>query len=257
MSLMYQVKPFPAWVFPYSTQHVWSRMCSWGFELHSGFKVCLVVLLNSLGKWVQTQAPLLITRVTLWTLFRPFLTSVYSSVKWGQWYFHLWGLFWGLNQKWYTRHVAPSSYSIKAYHYGHESEWPPWVGDRQGGLACCDSWGRKESDTEQLSDWTELIQYVSSGHSEESKHHEDRDFTSFTDTPACRTNSTRHIRAVQKLAKCSKQFEKMYSSLVAKTEWYIKSILYSTNSTALGKRDFARFCEEEKDEWVKVYSRKV
>ena len=21
------------------------------------------------------------------------------------------------------------------------------VGDRQGGLACCDSWGRKESDT--------------------------------------------------------------------------------------------------------------
>ena len=25
------------------------------------------------------------------------------------------------------------------------------VGDRQGGLACCDSWGRKESDiTEQL-----------------------------------------------------------------------------------------------------------
>ena len=23
----------------------------------------------------------------------------------------------------------------------------PGVGDRQGGLACCDSWGRKESDT--------------------------------------------------------------------------------------------------------------
>ena len=27
----------------------------------------------------------------------------------------------------------------------------PGVGDRQGGLACCDSWGRKESDrTERL-----------------------------------------------------------------------------------------------------------
>jgi len=24
---------------------------------------------------------------------------------------------------------------------------PPGVGDGQGGLACCDSWGRKESDT--------------------------------------------------------------------------------------------------------------
>ena len=29
--------------------------------------------------------------------------------------------------------------------------WTPGVGDGQGGLACCDSWGRKESDaTEQL-----------------------------------------------------------------------------------------------------------
>ena len=34
---------------------------------------------------------------------------------------------------------------------GHESEWTPGVGDGQGGLACCDSWGCKESDTtEQL-----------------------------------------------------------------------------------------------------------
>ena len=32
-----------------------------------------------------------------------------------------------------------------------------WGGDGQGGLACCDSWGRKESDTtERLDDWTEL-----------------------------------------------------------------------------------------------------
>ena len=27
------------------------------------------------------------------------------------------------------------------------SELRPGVGDGQGGLACCDSWGRKESDT--------------------------------------------------------------------------------------------------------------
>ena len=30
---------------------------------------------------------------------------------------------------------------------GRESEWTPGVGDGQGGLACCDSWGRKEWDT--------------------------------------------------------------------------------------------------------------
>ena len=39
---------------------------------------------------------------------------------------------------------------------GRESEWTPGVGDGQGGLACCNSWGRKESDmTEQLN-WTLL-----------------------------------------------------------------------------------------------------
>ena len=30
---------------------------------------------------------------------------------------------------------------------GHGFGWTPGVGDGQGGLACCDSWGRKESDT--------------------------------------------------------------------------------------------------------------
>ena len=39
---------------------------------------------------------------------------------------------------------------------GHESEWTPGVGDGQGGLACCDSWGRKESDTTEWLNWTEL-----------------------------------------------------------------------------------------------------
>ena len=39
---------------------------------------------------------------------------------------------------------------------GHESEWTLGVGDRQGGLACCDSLGRKESDTTEQLNWTEL-----------------------------------------------------------------------------------------------------
>ena len=48
---------------------------------------------------------------------------------------------------------------IAGWHHwldGREFEWTPGDGYGQGGLACCDSWGRKESDmTEQLS-WTEL-----------------------------------------------------------------------------------------------------
>ena len=32
-------------------------------------------------------------------------------------------------------------------HDGHGFGWTPGVGDGQGGLACCSSWGHKESDT--------------------------------------------------------------------------------------------------------------
>ena len=38
---------------------------------------------------------------------------------------------------------------------GHESEWTPGVGDGQGGLVCCDSWGRKELDTTEWLKWTD------------------------------------------------------------------------------------------------------
>ena len=36
---------------------------------------------------------------------------------------------------------------------GRESEWTPGVGDGQGGLACCDSWGRKELVTTERLNW--------------------------------------------------------------------------------------------------------
>ena len=39
---------------------------------------------------------------------------------------------------------------------GHGFGWTPGVGDGQGGLACCSPWGRKESDTTERLNWTEL-----------------------------------------------------------------------------------------------------
>ena len=36
----------------------------------------------------------------------------------------------------------------------HESKWTPGAGDGQGGLACCNSWGRKESDMTERLNWT-------------------------------------------------------------------------------------------------------
>ena len=42
------------------------------------------------------------------------------------------------------------------YHWldGHEFEWTPGVGDGQGSLACCNPWGRKESDMTEWLNWT-------------------------------------------------------------------------------------------------------
>ena len=40
---------------------------------------------------------------------------------------------------------------------GRESQWTPGVGVGQGGLACCDSWGRKELDTTERLILSDLI----------------------------------------------------------------------------------------------------
>ena len=39
---------------------------------------------------------------------------------------------------------------------GHEFEWTLGVGDGQGGLPCCSSWGCKELDMTEWLNWTEL-----------------------------------------------------------------------------------------------------
>ena len=46
---------------------------------------------------------------------------------------------------------------IAGWHHrlGHEFEWTLGVGDGQEGLACCGSWGCKESDTAEWLNWTD------------------------------------------------------------------------------------------------------
>ena len=42
---------------------------------------------------------------------------------------------------------------------GHEFEWTPGVGNGQGGLACCSSWGHKESDwVTELTSWLKWLE---------------------------------------------------------------------------------------------------
>ena len=40
---------------------------------------------------------------------------------------------------------------------GHEFGWTPGSGDGQGGLACCNSWGCKESDLTEWLNWTKQL----------------------------------------------------------------------------------------------------
>ena len=41
---------------------------------------------------------------------------------------------------------------------GHEFKQVPGGGDGQGGLACCNSWGRKESGTTERLNWTDSLE---------------------------------------------------------------------------------------------------
>ena len=60
---------------------------------------------------------------------------------------------WGQEKKGTTENEM-----AKWHHWldGREFEWILGVGDGQGALACCNSWGRKESDTTKQLNWTEL-----------------------------------------------------------------------------------------------------
>ena len=59
---------------------------------------------------------------------------------------------WGQEKKGTTENEMAGWYH---WLHGHESESTPGVGDGQGGLACYDSWGHKESDTTERLNWTE------------------------------------------------------------------------------------------------------
>ena len=66
------------------------------------------------------------------------------------------GKYWGQEEK-----VTTEDEMVGWYHplNGHGSRWTPGVGDGQGGLACCGSWGHKESDMSEQLSWTESFTY--------------------------------------------------------------------------------------------------
>ena len=66
---------------------------------------------------------------------------------------------------WRREEKGPTYDVMVGWHHrlnGHEFELAPWVGDGQGGLACCNRWGCKESDTTEWLNWLTYrwIQYL-------------------------------------------------------------------------------------------------
>ena len=55
---------------------------------------------------------------------------------------------------------GPTEDEMAGWHHqldGYEFGWTWGVGDRQGGLVCCDSWGRKDSNTSEQLNWTDIV----------------------------------------------------------------------------------------------------
>ena len=66
------------------------------------------------------------------------------------------GRYWGQGEKGTTEH------EMVGWHHrldGREFEWTPGDGNGQGGLACCDSLARKESDMTERLNWIELLRF--------------------------------------------------------------------------------------------------
>ena len=67
---------------------------------------------------------------------------------------------WGQEEKGMTQdEMAGCHHRLDGNGFG----WTPGVGDGQGGLACCSSWGRKESDTTERLNWTPFNQLYEVG----------------------------------------------------------------------------------------------
>ena len=68
----------------------------------------------------------------------------------------------GARKDWGQEEKGTTEDEMAGWHHWLEGQWFGWtpgVGYGQGGLGCCNSWGRKESDTTERLNWPELNLY--------------------------------------------------------------------------------------------------
>ena len=71
-----------------------------------------------------------------------------------------WFSFIYIGRDWGQEEKGTTEDEMAGWHHwldGHESQWTPGVGYGQGGLACWNSWDRKESDMTEQMIWSDLI----------------------------------------------------------------------------------------------------
>ena len=73
------------------------------------------------------------------------------------------GKYFDAGRDWGQEEKGTTEDEMAGWHHGLDgrgSVWTPGGGDEQGGLACCYSWGRKESDTTERLNWTGITYYI-------------------------------------------------------------------------------------------------
>ena len=127
----------------------WARKnwCFWTAVLQK-------TLWESLGLQGDPTSPFW-RRSTLGFLWREWYWSWNSSTYAKSW---LIGKDFDAGRDWAQEEKRTTEDEMAGWHHwldGQESEWTWGVGDGQGGLACCDWWGCKESDTTERLNWTD------------------------------------------------------------------------------------------------------
>ena len=101
------------------------------------------------GQKVQTFC----FKIKISTMMYNMINIINSGVSW------LIGKDSDAGRDWGQEETGTTEDEMAGWHYwldGREFEWTLGVGDGQGGLVCCDSWGHKESDMTERLNWTEL-----------------------------------------------------------------------------------------------------
>ena len=116
-------------------------------------------------------------------------------------------------------------------------EWTPGVGDGQGGLACCDSWGRKESDTTERLNWTE--EKVTEDHP---------NLRSRKTTWALKQTKKKYLEKWYAATEIEKWLKRHYTLFLNLPKKGKRNIMMTNLKSDLGKKDFLK----EIKVWVSV-----